>query len=164
MNKTPNLQHLGLENLQDLILQLLQQSQHTYIIIDALDECDHPDDVADILETLATHSSVFVTSRNGSEEISTILGHQPQIHITAENLQADIESFINSSLEKHRRVCKRSAEIKQHIAKVLSSAADGMFLWVTLMIELIANQMTDHGIFSALTQLPIGLTATYHRI
>jgi hypothetical protein len=126
MNKTPNLQHLGLENLQDLILQLLQQSQHTYIIIDALDECDHPDDVADILETLATHSSVLVTSRNGSEEISTILGHQPQIHITAENLQADIEYFVNSSLEKHRRICKRSAEIKQHIAKVLSSAADGM--------------------------------------
>jgi hypothetical protein len=32
------------------------------------------------------------------------------------------------------------------------------------MIELIANQMTDHGILSALTQLPIGLTATYYRI
>ncbi|KAF7342989.1 Ankyrin [Mycena venus] len=126
MDQSPNLQHLGLENLQDLILQLLRQSHRTYIIVDALDECDHPEDVADILGTLAKHSSVLVTSRSESEDIATILGHEAQIHITAEKLQADIEYFVAFSLEKHRRLSKRSAEIKQHIAKVLSSAADGM--------------------------------------
>ncbi|KAJ7017531.1 hypothetical protein C8F04DRAFT_979120, partial [Mycena alexandri] len=66
MDKSPNLQHLGLENLQDLIIQLLQQSQHTYIIVDALDECDHPDNVASILQDLAEHASILVTSRSES--------------------------------------------------------------------------------------------------
>ncbi|KAJ7035956.1 hypothetical protein C8F04DRAFT_499694 [Mycena alexandri] len=164
MDKSSNLQHLGLENLQDLIIQLLQQSQHTYIIVDALDECDHPDNVASILQDLAEHASILVTSRSESEDIAAALGHHPQVHITPERLQHDIKHFVTLSLEKHRRISKRSEEIKQHISRVLVSNADGMFLWVTLMIELLANQMTDHGICSALLQLPIGLTATYFRI
>ncbi|KAJ6471140.1 hypothetical protein C8R47DRAFT_1054600, partial [Mycena vitilis] len=164
MNQSPNLQHLGLGNLQDLIMQLLQRARQTYIVVDALDECEQPEDIAILLGSLATHCCVLVTSRSESEDITTILEHHPQIRITAESLQADIEYFVTRSLEKHRRISKRSADIKQHIAKVLLSAADGMFLWVTLMIELLANQMTDHGIMSALMQLPIGLAATYHRI
>ncbi|KAJ7748425.1 hypothetical protein B0H16DRAFT_1319837, partial [Mycena metata] len=126
MNKSPNLQHLGLENLQDLIVQLLQQSQHTYIIVDALDECDHPDDVASILQDLAKHASILVTSRSESEDIDAALGHHPQIHITSESLQHDINHFVTSSLERHRRISKRSVEIKQHIAEVLVESADGM--------------------------------------
>ncbi|KAJ7141547.1 hypothetical protein C8R46DRAFT_921240 [Mycena filopes] len=126
MDQSPNLQHLGLENLQDLVIQLIQQSQQTYIVVDALDECDDPDDVASILQDLAKHASVLVTSRSESEDIAAALGHHLQVHITAESLQPDIEHFVAQSLEKHRRISKRSAEIKQHISKVLVSAADGM--------------------------------------
>ncbi|KAJ7927926.1 hypothetical protein B0H13DRAFT_1860964 [Mycena leptocephala] len=87
MDKIPDLQHLGLENLQDLIIQLPQQYQCTYIIVDALDECEHPDDMAWL------HTDVFL-------------------------LQVEV------------KISKRSEDIKQHIAKVLLSAADGMFLRV----------------------------------
>ncbi|KAJ6511853.1 hypothetical protein DFH09DRAFT_999321, partial [Mycena vulgaris] len=164
MKENPNLQHLSLKNLQKLLLQLLRQSQHTYIVVDALDECDHPDDIANILSILAAHSSVLVTSRSECEDISAILGHHPQIHISSDNVQADIEHFVTLSMEKHRRISRHSVDVKQHISRVLVSAADGMFLWVTLMIEMLGNQMTDHEIHSALMKLPIGLAATYFRI
>ncbi|KAJ7754320.1 hypothetical protein DFH07DRAFT_941032 [Mycena maculata] len=164
MKKSPNLQHLGLRNLQDLIIQLLQQSQQTYIVVDALDECDHPNEVANILIMIAKHCSILVTSRSECEDTSTILESYPQIHISSDDVQADIDHFVKSSLQKHRRISKRSTEIKQHISRALVKAADGMFLWVTLMIEMLGNQMSDHEIALALMQLPIGLTATYFRI
>ncbi|KAJ7450580.1 hypothetical protein FB451DRAFT_1052177, partial [Mycena latifolia] len=164
MNQSPNLQHLSLNNLQALLIQLLQQSQHTYIVVDALDECDHPEDMANILCILAAHSSVLVTSRSECEDVSSVLVPHPQIHISSDNVQADIEHFVTSSIEKHRRISRHSTDIKQHISRVLLSAADGMFLWVTLMIEMLGNQLTSHEIHSALVQLPIGLTETYFRI
>lgn len=126
MVESPNLQHLGLSNLQDLIIQLLQQSQQTYIVVDALDECDNPDDMANILSTLAIHCSVLVTSRSECEDISVILRQHPQIYISSDSIQADIRFFVASSLEKHRRLSKRPTDIKQQISKVLLSAADGM--------------------------------------
>ncbi|KAJ7143685.1 hypothetical protein C8R44DRAFT_138657 [Mycena epipterygia] len=164
MNDSPNLQHLGLSNLQDLIIQLLQQSQHTCIVVDALDECDTPDDMANILSTLAIHCSVLVTSRSECEDISVILRQHPQISISSDSIQLDIEFFVASSLERHRRLSKQPTDIKQQISKVLLSAADGMFLWVTLMIEMLGNQISNHEVLVALSQLPIGLTATYFRI
>jgi hypothetical protein len=136
MNQSPNLQHLGLENLQDLIIQLLQQSQHAYIIVDALDECDNPEEVAKILLCLAAYCCVLVTSRSETEDISPLFERHPQVHITSESLQADIEYFVSSSLERHRRISKRSPHIKQHIAKVLLSAADGMQVHSILILLL----------------------------
>ncbi|KAJ7253580.1 hypothetical protein C8J57DRAFT_1519310 [Mycena rebaudengoi] len=126
MLELPNLKHLGLSNLQNLIIQILQQFQHTYIVIDAIDECDSPDDIADILITLATYSSILVTSRSDSEDLSGILGHFPQIHITPEDIHNDIQFFVAYSLEKHRRLSTKSMNIKQHISDRLVTAADGM--------------------------------------
>ncbi|KAJ6619665.1 hypothetical protein B0H10DRAFT_1912544, partial [Mycena sp. CBHHK59/15] len=163
-NGNPNLQHLGLKQLQDLVIHLLQQSQHTYIIVDALDESEAPGDLADILKVLATYASVLVTSRTNSEDIAAALVDCPQIHISPSNIQDDIEYFVTTALAKHRRLAKRPPEIKENISKVLLTVADGMFLWVTLMIEILGNQVTDHDITCALEQLPIGLSATYCRI
>ncbi|KAK7042771.1 ankyrin [Favolaschia claudopus] len=126
MNESPNLQHLGCKNLQSLIMQLLQQSSRSFIVIDGLDECDNPDEVTSILVDLAASSCILITSRTETEEIGTILGQQDQIHITPSNVQTDIEFFVAASLHKHRRISKRSPEIKQQITKVLSRSANGM--------------------------------------
>jgi hypothetical protein len=126
LNENSNLQHLGIGTLQDLIIQLLQRSQHTYIVVDALDECDQPNKVAHILNVLAEYSAIFVTSRSDCEDISVILGHHPRLEITADKNQADIEQLVISSIKKDRRISRRPANIKQHISKVLLSAADGM--------------------------------------
>ncbi|KAK7063334.1 ankyrin [Favolaschia claudopus] len=115
MNESPNLQHLGRKNLQSLIMQLLQQSSRSFIVIDGLDECDNPDEVTSILVDLAASSCILITSRQ-----------QDQIHITPSNVQTDIEFFVAASLHKHRRISKRSPEIKQQITKVLSRSANGM--------------------------------------
>ncbi|KAJ7049980.1 hypothetical protein C8F01DRAFT_1348770 [Mycena amicta] len=101
MRKTPNLTHLSQENLQSLIVELLQMTKHSYILIDALDEFQHPAEVAAVLIKLAAYSSVFVTSRSGIEEISKLFGSYLQLCITAEDVHADISYFVSQSLESH---------------------------------------------------------------
>ena len=128
---------LRLEESRDLILELIDQSDMTTIVIDALDEID-PEKRYDLLEALETILQearglikVFVSSRDDQDIVCT-LNNYPSLDITSDHNQRDIEAFVRNETErliKKRRLLRYSIckdELRFLILEKVCQGADGM--------------------------------------
>ena len=113
------------------IVELNDQSQTT-IIIDALDEADSDSffDVVEILEQLINDSpglvKVFISSRP-EDHINSALEAWPEIEIEPQFTRKDIETYINSQVNK-RLLLKRRVkdQLRQDVKDFLKVRANGM--------------------------------------
>jgi hypothetical protein len=58
----------------------------------------------------------------------------PTIHVTSLKNSADIEHYIKSSIHKWVIFKRVTAKLREEIVERLSSGANGMFIWVDLML------------------------------
>lgn len=129
---------LHLNESRDLIVQLSTRFAQTTIVIDALDECnrDTRRDLFDILKHIVASTKnvrVFVTGRSDGD-IRRILCGFPSHYIEATDNQGDIESYINSEIE---RCCREKLlldgdideGLKSDIVSALREKADGMYVF-----------------------------------
>lgn len=117
------------DELSRLLVCLCNQSEVTYIIVDALDECEAMDErrlLLPVLEVLPnTSTSLFVTSRPNKEDISHAFGKASQIPIKA--LDLDLRQYIREKMEARRDLVDRlSPELKEKIVSTVSTGASGM--------------------------------------
>ena len=119
-----------LEELKNLLISLCNERERTFILVDALDECDAIHErrrLLPLLESLPHGSTrLFVTSRPNNEDIHRIFRNAFQISISAPNY--DIQRFVTETMEGRQEFIDRlTPELKEQIVTTVSSRASGMY-------------------------------------
>jgi len=135
-------------------------------VIDGFDESS--DSVADmysrLMEIARGHSNFHVVLlgrpqafARDSQSVETI----PTIYITPEINHDDMQTFISAEA---LRCTKLSSSLRSTVAETLLKKADGMFLWVKLMLDDLKRAATDDETIQRLDDLPHGLEEAYRHI
>lgn len=167
------------------VLELQQHLKRSYLIVDGLDECVD-NDVTDFLQCcrmLSKKWSVLIISRdipdirngfkNGTfgHKVLTTQDNQMDINslviqkaISIEDTKEDIDKFVSQRTEE-LAMTKSWQAMQNGIANVLSANAEGMFLWVRLVLDFLLDDATLEGdIEDALASIPSDLNGFYGRI
>lgn len=151
--------------LEDLTLQ-----SSTYLIVDALDECET--DLPQLLNLITQSASRFpcvkwiVSSRNKPDiEARLRLGH-PQIRLSLEmnekHVSRAIEIFIDFRVSQLPLISDDSA-LQETVRRQIYAKATGTFLWVAFVLaELELVESWD--VLDVLREMPPGLKPLYHRM
>ncbi|KAL4958739.1 NACHT and TPR domain protein [Aspergillus stella-maris] len=138
-----------------------------YILLDALDEA--LDEERKIFLSLA--KDLYSSDRGQSRLQLAVVGRPhisdqlfeglevevPTIHVTTQKNHNDIDSYIHASIRKSVILKRASAKLRQEIVDTLSSRAEGMFLWVNLMLQELVKKRSESSIRKALEDSPRGL-------
>lgn len=122
--------HLGLEACKTQLMESVKEYSQTFIIIDALDECDQQSrwQFIDVIRELVSESDrplkVFIASRPDNDISMQFSGMK--LEISGVKNQVDIEKFVNAELDKPRRWEPISPSLKREIVKVLCEGSHGM--------------------------------------
>jgi len=117
--------------LQQICSSALQTLPETFIIIDALDECNEISQVAAWLRKLLTAGGgrlhVLITSRDNPDTTDNLLKipQQQVIHLD-DFTNADMELYIDSRMKESRQLVLWSKEIQTNIRESLLVGAGGM--------------------------------------
>lgn len=113
--------------LKHLLADLCGERKKTYVIVDALDECEHERrDFLPLLESLPHGSTrILITSRPYSEDIHRFFLSAPRITITASD--ADIKQFVQEQMEDRTDFLERTtSSLRDLITDKVCSRASGM--------------------------------------
>ena len=107
----------SIDELKRLLVALCAQYKSTYIIVDALDECEAVHErrlLLPILQSLPDDlTKLFVTSRPNNEDIFRSFGAAPQVPIVATEL--DLRAYIMESMEERRLEVDAQVERRNNI-------------------------------------------------
>ena len=127
---------LDLVDSRELLAQLLSNSKTTFIVIDALDECDATNRT-EVLEALAqllllpnVMVKIFVSSRY-KDDIALALENHKSLLIERQHNNDDISLFIQKEIEiavsrKKLLRGKVDHELEQRVKRTLTQGANGM--------------------------------------
>lgn len=161
--------------------------QKTYVIIDALDECES-DSIESFLALLdpdqSLHAEIpvakqgmntnddpgkvkwLLTSRN-ELIIKQLLAGSLEVSLETNHLHVEdaVQKFIDVKARQLQRRKGYDMELKRHVEEQLHDKAEGTFLWVALACrELSKPSVLSMNTKSVLVKLPSGITALYGRI
>lgn len=93
-----------------------------------------------------------------SDFISEALGADvPTIHVTSDKNSADIVHYIKKSIQKSILLKRVSAKLRAEIVEKLSVGAQGMFIWVDLMLQELLKKRSELAMRKSLGEAPKGL-------
>ncbi|PBK64521.1 hypothetical protein ARMSODRAFT_466001 [Armillaria solidipes] len=164
-------------DLKVLLNIVLEGLGRSYIVIDALDECPAValQHLLPFLFSLSRQASILVTTRPNAPLIQRAFeGRVQSIVVTARDVNPDIEQYIGQCIVTVNDEANpdrdfgpvieiRDVSLRTEIIETLIRSAEGMFLWVRLQVQHLAEQHTDHDIRTSLQELPRSLDATYIR-
>ncbi len=112
-----------------LMVPLCNERERTFILIDALDECEAIQQrrrFLPLLQSLSRGScQLFITSRPNNEDICKIFTSASQITIAAPD--SDIERFVIEKMEERMEFVERlTPKLKSEIISVITARASGM--------------------------------------
>ncbi|KAH7247482.1 ankyrin repeat protein [Fusarium redolens] len=161
--------------LQDWAFLLRQRIEHSgifFVFIDGLDECSTAERRAllDVLSSLATTTlglRIFIASRDSVYvDLKGRFSHMEHVSMAPVNLSSDIRIYVEATVQERMRdedlVCE-DPHLLNEIRDTLTRHADGMFLWVTFLINEVCIASCDHDIRQSLRSLPKDLEETFSR-
>lgn len=93
-----------------------------------------------------------------SVSISEALGADvPTIHVTSDKNSADIIHYIKNSIQKSNLLKRASADLRAEIVERLSKGAQGMFIWVDLVLQELLKKRSESAMRKSLGEVPKGL-------
>ncbi|KAK3294819.1 uncharacterized protein B0H64DRAFT_195872 [Chaetomium fimeti] len=162
----------GLGELTVLLRERLAQSEKFFIFIDALDEFE-PRERRALLDLLASLSSsgsgprVFLAGRESLRaELKDKLPGIERLSMASVEAMPDIARYVKQALQEriqNRDLVVGDQSLILDIEQALAKHADGMFLWVTFLIDELCAQHCDYDIYNAIGCLPKTLTETFSR-
>ena len=147
-------------------LLTLRLSQPLYWVVDALDECDTPQQLINMLSDITTSQTsirILLVSRR-TQALALNLQR------IAERLNVDVSSVDNPASDLRQYVAKEMEyvpgrpDFKREISERILEKADGNFLWVHLVVMSITRCHTEIAIEEALDELPADLEPLYQRM
>ncbi|KAL7934707.1 hypothetical protein V8C35DRAFT_34444 [Trichoderma chlorosporum] len=162
-----------MEELDSLLIKVINLSKETFLVIDALDECDSQlvrDEIlnflADLLKRVETSLHILITSRR-EVDIETKIS-QLSIPTTSVTLRA---TEVDNDIRNHLQVLMTedpftawSTPLKERVIRHLVENADGVFRWADLQIQGLRGKTREIDVNRALKRLPRDLGETYSRI
>ena len=88
----------------------------------------------------------------------------PTISVLSDKTSSDISEYIRSSLAKIRILRRLSSEVRHETETKLIEGADGMFLWVDLIMKELATTHKIQQIDQILAKFPKGLSNNFRHI
>jgi tetratricopeptide (TPR) repeat protein len=135
-----------------------------YILLDALDET--PDEERRIFLGLAkdlysskSRLQLAIVGRPyiGDQLLEGLEVKVPTLHVTRQKNSGDISQYIHASIKKSLVLRRVSANLRDEIIDRLTVGAEGMFLWVNLMLQELVKKRNETSMRKALKQAPRGL-------
>lgn len=148
----------------ELLRYVINELTWTHIVIDGLDEStDFLCSISEFmnLQRSVSNVSLLIFSRD-IPSIRSRLSSSLSIELSITNTKDDIESYIFEAV-KSFQLADTEPELETRIISQLRSNAQGMFLWVHLMITNLKSATTPSEISSILGSLPFGLNAAYEQ-
>ena len=99
--------------------------EEVILIVDDLDECSRPTDVASALSQLASNIKVLCTSRLETE-IAEEFSDRSELSMNEAAIQADIDSYIDTRWTNNSRLRKIKPDLKRHLKERLLAENEGM--------------------------------------
>ncbi|KAI9773654.1 MAG: hypothetical protein M1840_006928 [Geoglossum simile] len=147
---------------------VVDSSQKTYIILDALDECTEREELLSLIKQMAQWKTgklhILATSRR-ERDISEALNPltKDEICIQSGLVKADIQLHIRERLQ-HDQKLEWPAEVQDELEETLMEGAHGMFRWVVCQLEALRTCRNIKELRERLKTLPKTLDETYDRI
>lgn len=169
--------------LWDIFLDMARDTSlgRVYCILDALDECE-PRSRSELISYMGRHlapPTEASASEGGSGGFKLVVTSRPYddilaswsrfhiIHLRAESeeplINEDIAILVESEVERLARLRNYSANLKEQVQDALINGADGMFLWVVLMVKVLESTPITR-VSDRLKKLPNGIDALYDRV
>ncbi|KAL2015386.1 hypothetical protein VTK56DRAFT_5540 [Thermocarpiscus australiensis] len=155
--------------LRECLAAVLNRFQHAYVVVDAVDESQPPENLVSLLSTLGSDDryanlSLAVTSRE-MQDIEAVFRPRSVAMSMEKNagILEDIRRYVRSTLGgQHYRRWPQS--LRREVEAILPQKADGMFRYAACQLELLAECESPEQVRGDLKQLPKTLTETYQRI
>lgn len=132
-------------------------------IVDGVDECsDSRDDIYQyLISGFHARTNLDIILLGQTHSISRFLPelYISAIHITPEINSDDMRTIVNHELT--RSTLLSSSGVRDNVFTTLLSRADGMFLWVKLMLDYLGASLCDDEVLTRLSDLPYGLEESY---
>jgi len=160
------------------MLGQLPQSSETCLTIDAIDECDKDsrelmlDALTTLVEGLKATTSpptilkVLLTSRP-DQCVHNLLSMFPCLEIQNAHTANDMNALILQRTQTFAIRRHLDSDVKERTTQFLQENAQGMFLWVVLVMDELerrGERLTDEVIAAKLSQIPLTLVKTYEGI
>jgi hypothetical protein len=158
----------------DMFVDMIKHRPLTYIVVDALDECDRSkrdkllDYLIEILSRSTSRVKMFVTSRYSHMDITLRMKSFPAVSIDATRNHADIDYYVKSSV---RDAIDRGTllptekvgyDLQTQIEDSLRHGAQGMYVQITH--RRVTTRLTDDtsqvSLGRTTAEVPVHLTVT----
>ena len=117
-----------MDELKRLLKVLFDDYKRTYIIVDALDECEATKErrfLLPLLENLPYSSTkLFVTSRPNNEDIFQSFGTAPKLTMSA--TESDLRQYITERIEERKVKLTLTPDLRDNVVSTISGRASGM--------------------------------------
>ena len=118
-----------LAELQTLLITLCNERRRTFVVVDALDECEAMQQRRHFLPLLKSlpygSTRLFVTSRPNNEDIRRVFVMAPQVQIEAPG--SEIQRFVTEKMQEREEFIERVTPVlREEIISTISARASGM--------------------------------------
>ncbi|KAK4061799.1 hypothetical protein Trihar35433_9399 [Trichoderma harzianum] len=168
-SKTP-----PMEELDSVLGEVIDLSEETFLIIDALDECDSEfvkgeaiDFLASLLGKAKSKLHILITSRlevDIETKISQLSISTHSVALHAIDVDRDIRKHLEALMREDDSFKAWSHALKKRVIEHLVQNADGVFRWADLQIQGLRGKTREIDVNRALKRLPRDLGETYSRI
>ncbi|KAF8242308.1 hypothetical protein K440DRAFT_617678 [Wilcoxina mikolae CBS 423.85] len=133
-----------------------------FCVVDGVDEMAVTQQSLDFLYLLTSSTVRAILLSRPDPRLTGLPGVRHEI--TPVIVAADIEAFITAKVEASETLALVSQQLRDRIVDTLSSRANGIFLWVALVLSSLEAACTEKGILAALNSLPPDLRGVYSNI
>jgi Cdc6-like AAA superfamily ATPase len=128
-------QHPSIGTLLATLQQVIHELPETYIVVDALDECNDRHELMDVIQKMARWQQeklhILVTSRKEPDIeslLETLTDENSAVDLRARLVDQDIEAYVNHRLSVDKALQKwgKDTKLRQEITMVLMQKARGM--------------------------------------
>ncbi|KAK2667507.1 hypothetical protein RAB80_016698 [Fusarium oxysporum f. sp. vasinfectum] len=156
------------DDIVEIFKQVPPHNQHVFIVIDGVDECpmDEQHTLLRALSVIQPHGYKLCVSVRTLEQTSTWKGHSFRFNVSIPEDNPDISDYVEVEVARRiqeGRLVIEDPNLVQEVKEKLIYGAYGMFLWVSLQLDSICAEMTDHAIRETIQNLPRDLTETFER-
>ncbi|EMT67609.1 Vegetative incompatibility protein HET-E-1 [Fusarium odoratissimum] len=156
------------DDIVEIFKQVPPHNQHVFIVIDGVDECpmDEQHALLRALSVIQPHGYKLCVSVRTLEQTSTWKGHSFRFNVSILENNPDISDYVEVEVARRiqeGRLVIEDPNLVHEVKEKLIYGACGMFLWVSLQLDSICAEMTDHAIRETIQNLPRDLTETFER-
>ena len=131
-----------------MLHKVLEQFSQSWLLVDALDELETnaKDDFMEVVESLRNNTKFFFTSR--PQSVDSAILEESTLHCTLSAQKGDLATYIRARMGKPATASREVREspgwndFVDEIVRKLVSIADGMFILVSLQLDLLLRSRT----------------------